>query len=137
MGLFRVFDKHDNKYMKPEDSIFYLTSEGSLEIVRFSFLPKELRDENYEQSKHDFEVEFSSGKKDINDVEIFENDLIEMWENIYKVTYDRVTGAWMPTFVKNATNEFKANEFPKYNYNRPDVWNRVAKVVGKVREEVR
>ena len=134
MKLFRIFDNCTKKYVGPTDGIFYLNPDGYLSVTEFSFLPKELREYQKDKEEGRYSIEFSSGKLDIDKNEIFENDVIEMYGSLYKVTYDRVMCAWMPVFVASANDKKeKPDEFPKYNYNKPDIWSKVAKIVGTVR----
>lgn len=136
MKLFRVFDNCTERYVGPTDGIFYLNPDGCLSVTEFSFLPKELREMQDNNRKVRYTVEFSSGKLDINKCEIFENDIIEMYGNLYKVTYDKITCAWISVFMGTASpKEEKPNEFPKYNYNKPEVWPKIAKIVGTARGE--
>ncbi len=132
MSLFRVWDNQKQRYTKPEDGLFCMTAGGELNVTNFSLIPKELRELSYDYNENRYEVEFSSQKYDANKNELFENDLIQLYDSIYKVHYNPADGSWGTIFVKRL-KEWKVGEVPGYVYTKPEVWSRSAVLVGNVR----
>lgn len=123
--LFRVFDKKLKAYNKKD--IFFIDSQGVLSKYSFSLVPKELRGE---EDPNNYVVEFSTGHKDKNGKEIFQNDLLKIGDDIFRIIWDGAETCWRCTFVKSLSKEINL----KVTYNAPTIWSYSAEIIGNINE---
>lgn len=110
--LYRLYSNKQHKYVNAKDCGFTLGEEGN--------------------NNKDYTVEFSSGKCDVNNKELFENDLIQMYGYTYIIYYNNVKASWDCKFINDRA--MKANEYPKYNIVKPNEWPLCALYIGNIRD---
>lgn len=63
---------------------------------------------------------------DVEGNELFEGDIIQICDAIYKVCYSK--DRWYAEFIERLT-PLNINEFPKFQYTGSELWGKIAKLI--------